>query len=725
MFKSTTRLLVLSALAVIAVAGILAFNDSSLAHHQKGKLNSMTQMKTVEPCTADLSVAKTGPGTANQGDTLTYGITASNTASGSCLLDADGDGALDTLRVVGSYTLENRSGSSAGHPGDPCASLDPRETCVITVLDWVETHIAGNGNNWDVLHASPPGGASTTISGNPVSGQRNVDAYCPGDSSGPIPDLDGDGAGGGPAPNHTDPDVCSMSTQPLYGTLVTSPSLAGPTPLPCGQPSSSSCFGAPQIFAYTLTVPITAAQAAFLASCAPGNPTGNCDGIRNVVHFDIFNENLTNSGRNHFARASFSGADLNSTASGLVLVDQMPDGNTLNCPVSGSFSLAAGSSTSWAAQCGPLTFTVPSNACASNNTTLINSVALTQNSNPVIEDASDNSVTTLVNCPTDTYVKKSKGCWSNPPCVGVTPTFPPDVTIGGATRSFTVSNLANSNTVLGGSTGDACTLLTGASNCNPRRSGIGPGDVRALFAEGLAFRYNLALLSTPGAGSLTIGTVCPSVSAAVLSTISGGVGTTLSTSSTLNDVVAKLDEVYNGTHTSGTPASTGAMVTAMTTDLLAGCLNSNSALVLGDKDWDGVPEDIDNCPGWYNPDQSDIDGDGIGDICDFDMDNDSRGVTVGGEPVFADWNEDYMGVDSRRDCGLDAWGPDFNGDGSVNVFDAGAVKSTFLSSSGDGVYRNRNDLSADGYINIVDLTIMKRFFGQVCAGVDHIDPGQP
>ncbi len=41
-----------------------------------------------------------------------------------------------------------------------------------------------------------------------------------------------------------------------------------------------------------------------------------------------------------------------------------------------------------------------------------------------------------------------------------------------------------------------------------------------------------------------------------------------------------------------------------------------------DDDSDGVLNDVDNCPGVYNPDQADADGDGIGDVCE------SSSVTV-------------------------------------------------------------------------------------------------
>lgn len=85
----------------------------------------------------------------------------------------------------------------------------------------------------------------------------------------------------------------------------------------------------------------------------------------------------------------------------------------------------------------------------------------------------------------------------------------------------------------------------------------------------------------------------------------------------------------------------------------------------GDSDLDGVCDDFDNCPGVYNPDQADLDGDGVGDLCDPDRDGDGIEDEVDNCPEMV--NPDQ--VDTDGDGLGDACDPDIDGDGVPNEAD--------------------------------------------------------
>ena len=92
----------------------------------------------------------------------------------------------------------------------------------------------------------------------------------------------------------------------------------------------------------------------------------------------------------------------------------------------------------------------------------------------------------------------------------------------------------------------------------------------------------------------------------------------------------------------------------------------------GDADLDGVNDDVDNCTNLANPDQLDSNGDGFGNRCDADLNNDCvvNPIDLG---IFK--SEFFTaGPDS-----------DFNGDGIVNAQDLGILRTLFFQEPGPGL----------------------------------------
>ena len=133
-------------------------------------------------------------------------------------------------------------------------------------------------------------------------------------------------------------------------------------------------------------------------------------------------------------------------------------------------------------------------------------------------------------------------------------------------------------------------------------------------------------------------------------------------------------ELDDGGYTDPTQGGPTANILYLDMDLGCGYADYDQLVAItvnSDYDSDGVPDSVDNAPETANADQIDTDGDGYGNICDAD----------------------------------------FNNDDTVNFYDYSILQSAWGSTDGDTEWNADADMNSDGSVNYTDFSNLQSHWG--------------